>query len=125
MAEKNASREIKKLTETTIILKETFRGEKDTIIKEKLVQLYPDQLMWVSTHLSGPNKYSQFIYEVAIGTGIRSQLDFSAQHIEHQTVMSQTEILTLKDILCKCDSDVWKRLAKAMEKELNFKNGKF
>jgi hypothetical protein len=119
MAEANATREIKKLTNATIFLKETLRDEKRVVVKEKLVQLYPDRLMWVSTHLSGPNKYSQFIYEVAAETSSSSRLNFTAQHIEHKTAMSKTEITALKYDLCKYDADVWKRLAMAMEKDLN------
>jgi hypothetical protein len=118
MAE-DATRDIKKITKKTILLKESFNGEKEVVAKEKIVQLYPERLMWISTHLSGPNKYSQFIYEVAAETGSSSRLDFTAQHIEHQTGMSAKEILTLRDNLCEYDSNIWKRLAKAMAKELN------
>jgi hypothetical protein len=117
MAEGNATREVKKLTDKTLILKETFRQEKDTIIKEKLVQFYPDRLMWISTHISGPNKHSQFIYEIAAETDHSSRLDFTAQHIEHKTGMSHSEIMKLEEDLCRYDSDVWKLLAKAMENE--------
>ena len=118
MGEKNATRQVKKLTNTTILLTETFRIGKENIKKEKLIQLYPDRLMWVSTHLSGPNKYSQFMYEISAETPSACRLDFTAQHIEHKTGMSQTDILKLKDKLCRYDSNVWKLLAKEMEKEL-------
>ncbi len=118
MAENNASRQIKKLTSTTILLIEKFVIGKETSVKEKLVQLYPDRLMWVSTHLSGANKHSQFIYEISAETASTSRLNFTAQHIEHKTGIPQTELLKLKEKLLKYDSDVWKLLAKAMENEL-------
>ena len=60
----DAKRTVTWLTESTVILKETFPTNSGTIEKEKLVHLYPDRLMWVSTHLSGPNKYSQFLYQI-------------------------------------------------------------
>lgn len=58
------NRRITHLTENTIILTDTFSNEKGTIKKSKLIQLYPDRLSWTNTHLSGPNKYSQFLYEI-------------------------------------------------------------
>lgn len=88
------------------------------VAKEKLVQLYPEQLTWVSTHISGPNKYSQFIYEISVETASASSLDFTAHYIEHQEKMASAELKALADSLCKYDSNVWKLLAKAMEKEL-------
>jgi hypothetical protein len=123
MAEENVTRDIKQITKTALLLKEQFNNEKEVVIKEKLVQLYPERLMWVSTHLCGPNKYSQFIYEVVAETGSSSRLDFTAKHIEHQTV-SQKQILALKENLRKYDSEVWKRLARAIQQELNISNGK-
>ena len=61
MGEENAERQVIQLSDNTTILKETFRTNTGDIAKQKLVHLYPDQLSWVSTHLTGPNKHSQFI----------------------------------------------------------------
>ncbi len=123
MAEDNAKREITKLTGSALILKEIFRTPEGTVIKEKLVHLYPERLTWVSTHLGGPNKYSQFIYEIEAETANNSRLDFTAQHIEHQNEISPAELMKLADKLCNYDAEVWKLLAKAMDKEL-LKSGK-
>ncbi|MGD6853309.1 MAG: hypothetical protein ACQCN6_14720 [Candidatus Bathyarchaeia archaeon] len=118
MAQDKAKREITKLTSAALILKDTFGTGKETVVKEKLVQLYPERLTWVSTHLSGPNKYSQFIYEIKAETTDSSRLDFTAQHIEHQNDVSPAELMRLADELCNYDVNVWKQLAAAMEKEL-------
>ena len=117
MGEENAKREVRWLTDSTIILKETFHLGQGEIVKEKLVQLYPDRFMWVSTHLSGVNKYSQFIYEINPEEGA-SKLEFTALHIEHVEHLGKKNLKALEDDLLSYDSNVWKRLAKTMEKEL-------
>lgn len=118
MAEDNASREVTKLTSTAIVLKEIFQNGKEAVVKEKLVQLYPQRLTWISTHLSGPNKYSQFLYEIVAETAGSSRLEFTAQHLEHGKSQSPEDIVKLEDTLRNYDAYVWKLLAAAMEKEL-------
>lgn len=117
MGEENAKREVRWLTDSTIILKETFHSGQGEIVKEKLVQLYPDRFMWVSTHISGVNMYSQFIYEI-ISEDAGSRLDFTALHIEHTETLSKKRFKALADQLFSYDSGVWKSLAETMEKEL-------
>ncbi|MDR0373689.1 MAG: hypothetical protein LBI79_09125 [Nitrososphaerota archaeon] len=117
MGEPNTKRQITQLTENLLILKETCPTEHGTVAKEKIIHLYPDRLMWVSMHLSGPNKYSQFIYEISAEKG-GSTLAFTAHHIEHQK-LTKKETDQLAEELCKYDSGVWLLLAKAMKKELN------
>ena len=73
--------------------------------------------MWVSTHLSGPNKYSQFLYQIT-AEGEFSRLDFTAFHIERKENLTQKALEALTDELCMGDSGMWKLLAKAMKKDL-------
>jgi hypothetical protein len=113
----SAKRTVTWLTEGTVILLETIPTNSGTIEKEKLVHLYPDQLMWVSTHLSGPNKYSQFLYQIT-AEGEFSRLDFTALHIERKENLTQKALEALTDELCMGDSGMWKLLAKAMKKDL-------
>ena len=114
MGDKGVERHITNLAEGTIILKDIFHAGTGTIEKEKLVQLYPDQLSWVSTHLTGPNKYSQFLYKISPEGGA-SILDFTGLHMDYQT---KTGAETLAQKLCKEDAAAWKLLAEAMEEEL-------
>ena len=118
MGEPTAERKVTWLTDRTAILKESVRVIDGIVEKQKLVHLYPDQLSWVSTHLSGPNKYSQFIYQIIPEGDAASRLDFNAPHIEHQENFNQKDLKALIDKLCTEDSDLWKLLAKVMEKEL-------
>ena len=119
MGDEAAERQITRVTDTTIILTDIFQTSSGTVEKQKLVQLYPDRLCWVSTHLTGPNKYSQFIYEISTEGNSASRLDFTALHLEYEEEKLDSEdIKSLAGKLKEEDSAAWKLLAKAMTKEL-------
>jgi hypothetical protein len=122
MGEKNAQRKVKRVGGDTIILTDTFHTEKGTIEKQKLVELFPDTFSWTSTHLTGPNKYSQFLYQVYADRETASHLDFTGFHLEYQKEqMDKAKTALLTEKLCKEDVCVWQLLAKAMAKELSEK----
>jgi hypothetical protein len=54
--EENATREVQRVSSDSVILVDTFVVAGKPVVKQKLVCLYPDRLMWTSTHLTGPNK---------------------------------------------------------------------
>ena len=114
MGEEGVERQITHVTEGVIILKDIFHSEKGVIEKEKLVELYPNQLSWVSTHLAGPNKYSQFLYRIS-AEGQVSVLNFTGLHLDYD---GKEDAQLLVDRLCREDANAWKLLAKAMAKEL-------
>jgi hypothetical protein len=118
MGEKSAERQITYLTENTVILTDIFHTNSGPFEKQKLVQFYPDRLRWISTHLTGPNKYSQFIYEISAEGNDASRLDFTALHLEYEKKLDSEDIKSLADKLKEEDSKAWKLLAKAMTKEL-------
>jgi len=119
MGEAVAKRQITRVTDATVILTDTFHTSNGHVEKQKLVQLYPDRLSWISTHLTGPNKYSQFIYEISTEGDNASRLDFTALHLEYNEENLDSEgIKSLADKLKEEDSATWKLLAKAMTKEL-------
>jgi hypothetical protein len=113
-------REITYLTESTLILSDTFYGEKETVKKNKLIQLYPDRLLWINTHLSGPNKYSQFLYEIKPEDEGLSKLNYSGLQIDYKTNVKRgkKEIEKRETEQMNQDVAVWKIIAKEMEKEL-------
>lgn len=118
MTQSKASRQITKLSDTTILLTDTFQNAEEIIVKEKLVHLYPDRQMWIATHISGPNKYSQFTYEIVATGEEKSRIDFTAQHLENRDSMTPKEITELSKQLCSYDAEIWKRLAVEMQKDL-------
>jgi hypothetical protein len=119
MGEKGGTRQVTRLTEGTIILTDTFPSVSGHVEKQKLVQLFPEKLMWTSTHLTGPHKYSQFIYEISAETEKTSRLDFTALHLEYPGEnLDEIGVRLLAEKMCKEDSYVWQLLAEAMAKEL-------
>jgi hypothetical protein len=119
MGDEAAERQITHITDTTIILTDIFHTSSGSVEKQKLVQLYPDRLRWISTHLTGPNRYSQFIYEISAEGNAASRLDFTALHIEYEKEkLDNEDIKSLAGKLKEEDSAAWKLLARAMTKEL-------
>ena len=104
----DATREVKPITENTFILTDKFQIGGETTIKQKLVCLYPNRLMWTSTHLKGAAKHSQFIYEIKSVTKTTSNLKFTALHLAHDLKGGPFKITTER---------LAEELRKAVEKE--------
>ncbi len=120
MGERDASRKIEPLTERTVILTDKFNvGTKKQIEKQKLVQLYPEMLFWTSTHISGPAKHSQFIYQITAEGDDTSHLDFTGLFLDYaHDRMSKADAEKLAEKTCKDDAAAWVLLAKAMEQDV-------
>jgi len=115
----NGKREIAHLTESTIVLTDTFYNKKETIKKNKLIQLYQERLSWTNTHLSGPNKYSQFLYEIKPENEGTSRLNYIGLQMEYKlTKLSKKDKEAREKEQMNEDAAIWKIIAKEMEKEL-------
>ena len=115
----SGQRKITRLTEGTLILTDIFPAETGAIQKQKLVHLYPDQLQWASTHLTGPNRYSQFLYKIIPEEPAASRLDYIALYLDYaKENIDSEEAKKFAAKLCRQDAEVWRLLAKAMTKEL-------
>jgi hypothetical protein len=115
MGDSEVKREIIYVTNDTLLLKDTFPTPTGTVEKQKLVALYPEQHRWTSTHLSGPNRHSQFLYSISPRGKDASVLEFTALHIEYD---EKADSDALAERLCREDAAAWVRLAKAMATEL-------
>ena len=75
---------------------------------------------WTSTHVTGPNRCSQFLYEIEPETDRMCRLKFTGLFLDYSIKKrgdkKETDLLAKK--LEKVDSENWKRLAKEMENEL-------
>ena len=112
----NGTRRIKRLTEDTIILEDRYDIG---ITKTKLVRLNPERHSWTNTHISGPAKHSQFLYEIVPEGTNRSHLNFTGLQISYgKKKPSPATIARLAAQLRKEDSHGWKLLAQAMQKDL-------
>ena len=118
MGTTNAKREILHISESTILLTDTYYREKESVIKQRLVCLYPNRLSWTSTHLTGPNKYSQFLYEIKPEVKGACRLEFTGLQIEHnKKSLNKKEVEILARKLRIEDSAIWRMLAVVIERE--------
>jgi hypothetical protein len=120
MQEDNATREVKRISSHSVILTDTFVVGGKSVTKQKLVCLYPDRFTWTSTHVTGPNKYSQFVYEITSQTDEQSCLKFTALSLDY-SIKNNEEAEKLAKKLKTRDSETWKLLTKRMEEELKNK----
>jgi hypothetical protein len=103
----------------TVILTDTIDVDGRKTTKVKVVRLYPKLLMWTNTRISGPGKYSQFIYQMVSEGENASRLDYNGAQIEEaEKIPSPSEITTMSEKLTKEDSQAWVNLAAAMKKDL-------
>ena len=115
----NGKRSIKPISADAIILIDTFNNDGKLITKKKLVRLDPNKFSWTNTHLAGPNKHSQFLYQITAEEERSSRLEFTGLQIDYgRQKISQKEIASLTRKYREEDSMIWKRLAKEMEKDL-------
>ncbi|MDR2719813.1 MAG: hypothetical protein LBC03_03295 [Nitrososphaerota archaeon] len=118
MGHNNAKRQVIPISEGVVILKDVFYTSDGDVEKQKLVHLYPDLLSWTSTHLTGPNKHSQFRYEI-LTEACGCRLDYEALHVEYgKDILSSNEVLRFTELLCRADLEVWRFLALALEQGL-------
>jgi len=119
MGEEKVTREIQPVTKEVVILVDTYSADAGDVKKQRLVCLYPDKLWWTSTHLSGPNRYSQFLYQIVPENEASCDLIFVGLHLEYSLKdASQREIERISNRRRKIDSEVWKKLASKMEEEI-------
>ncbi len=112
-------RRITRLTEDTIILDDRYHRNGGRITKLKLVRLNPERHSWTSTHLAGSIKHSQFLYEIISEGTNTSHLNFTGLQINYsEKKPSLATIARLAVRLRKEDSNAWKLLAQAMQKDL-------
>ena len=115
MGRKDAERHITCIIESTVILTDIFYPPTGKVEKQKLVQLYPQRFSWVATHLSGPNTYSQFLYEITPEGKDASVLNLTALFIEYD---EKADAQLLAEKLCRENSAAWALLGNAMSEEI-------
>ena len=114
MGDMTAERQITFFADGVVILRDSFHNVTETIEKQKLILLFPSKYKWTSTHLAGPNKHSQFLYQITPQGKGASILTFTALHIEYD---EKADAKLLAKRLCEEDACAWKLLAAAMAEE--------
>jgi transposase len=119
---KKGTRRIKRLNEDTLILTDTVEGEGGAVTKKRLVRLNADSLAWTNTHLAGPNKHSQFWYQIVAVGKARSRLDFTGLQVNYGRRPSALRAAEAAKELKEDDSRAWVLLAREMSTDLRGKN---
>jgi hypothetical protein len=113
------NRRINKLTSDTVILEERVVQDDKRVTKVKLVKLNRSTYSWHNIQLKGPNRYSEFIYEIVSEGRRSSRLFFTGLLLVYATKrISQQRLWRIANMEREYDSKAWKRLASAMAKEL-------
>ncbi len=113
-------RRVRRIADDLVILSDTFlRPAGPPLVKTKLVRIRTSQMSWTSTHLTGPNRFSQFWYRIVPDGPRASHLDFTGLHVERSVSgVGAAAETKLARRLAKADSLGWKKYATAMEAEL-------
>jgi hypothetical protein len=112
------TRIIRRITKDAIILEEEITQKGTKSKKIKLVRLNPRTLSWHNIQLQGPNKHSEFIYEIRPEGKKKSRLTFTGLLVVYSK--NRLSAQKLKQIVSRekrYDSNAWKFLAKAMAKD--------
>jgi hypothetical protein len=112
-------RKVERLAKNTLLLTDVFETPRGRVTKVKLVHLLPDRYVWTSTHLSGPARYSQFLYELLPGGRNGCRIYFTGLQVEHVARPATGRAVTRRaKELAREDSRAWRRLAAAMAREV-------
>jgi hypothetical protein len=115
----HVSRKVVWLSPCTVLLDDQFPGPRGRRVRKvKLVQIYPETRSWVSTHIAGPNHYSQFRYRIVSDGRNASALVFEGRELRWEgPTLSAAANRQLARRLRKEDSGLWKKYAAEMEKD--------
>jgi len=117
LMKEKGKRKIQRITDNTIILTEVIYQGTEKIKKTKLVKLNPNRLSWYNIQISGPNRYSAFLYEIVPESKRSSRLNFTGLLLVYGTKLSSKKLKHTANAERQYDSNVWKLLAKAMAKD--------
>ena len=113
-------RRIRKVTEDTVILTEKSNQKGKMVKKVKLVKLNPVNMSWYNIHIVGPNKNSAFVYQIVPEGKTRSKLTFTGFLVVYSKASFSPKLIKqIANNEKRGDSNAWKLLARAMEKDIN------
>ena len=119
LMKEQGKRSIRKINDDTILLTEQIRKGKRTEKKTKLVRLNRPELSWTNTHISGPNKHSQFLYRIEPEGKNRSRLFFRGLLICYSRErLTRSELKKIGKQEREGDSTVWRHLAAALRQDI-------
>ncbi len=112
-------RKIERISSDTIILREVIYRNGKKIKKIKLIKLHHAALSWHNIQVAGPNKYSEFLYQIQPINRRASKLIFTGRLVIYCKVkLAQRAITKIAMNERRSDSTAWKLLAKVMANQL-------
>ena len=115
----NGRRKVNRLNDDTLVLNDKYKTKEGTVVKKRLVRIFPELLTWTNTRVSKEGKYSQFLYQILVEKGGGSRLDFSGSQIFSGKKPGRAKVEEMATQLANEDSAGWRNLAKAMAKDLS------
>lgn len=116
-------RKVEPLANGLILLTDSFDADPfDTRVgsrttKVKLVHLFPERWAWTATHVSGPARFSQFLYQLRPSGSRACTLEFRGNQVERVRRSPTAASLGRRAReLRREDSQLWHRLARELGK---------
>jgi hypothetical protein len=120
----SARRKVERLAPNLILLSDTFDadpfGEEPgkRSVKVKLVHLYPRSRSWSATHISGPARYSQFLYRLTPTGAASSRFDYSGAQVERTAVAPTSRSVAARAQTLRAeDVEIWQNLRREIARE--------
>jgi len=116
-------RRVEELADGLLLLTDSFdldpfdakAGSRTT--KVKLVHLFPDRWAWTSTHVAGPARFSQFLYQLRPSGPRSCTLEFRGNQVEHvRRKPTAASLRRRAKELRREDSELWRRLSRELGK---------
>jgi hypothetical protein len=118
-------RTIEPLCNQTLIFKETTAGAGGRrVTRKKLIRLDPEQMRWTNTHLTGPNRHSQFWYELEPLGRNACRLNYTGLQVLAMRSATAKDLARRAELLTREDSQAWRNLAKAFTTERGQRRGR-
>ena len=115
-------RNIRRITDDTILLTETTRKKNRLIRKTKLVRLNRSSLSWTNTHIAGPNRHSQFLYKIVPEGRTRCRLYFQGLLVQYsRKTLGRQQLRKIATEERRVDSMAWRNLAAALRRETAYR----
>ena len=115
-------REVRKITDDTILLTETTRKNNRAITKTKLVRMNRESLSWTNTHIAGPNRHSQFLYKIIPEGKKHCRLYFQGLLVQYsRKPLYPQQLRKIAREERRGDSTVWRHLAAALRQERGYR----
>ena len=85
--------------------------------KVKLVHLFPERWAWTATHVAGPARFSQFLYQLRPKGPRTCILEFRGNQVEQvRRTPTAASLKRRAKELRREDSQLWQRLSKELRK---------